>query len=77
MSTGPKPRLIQTFTHPDNAGAMGPGPASKVYWNSEHEEFVVKFWRDGQHQVEADYFTPYRDDALGTGQLHLVRAEYA
>lgn len=41
-------------------------PRACVFYNFDYEEFVVKFWRDGQYLPDADYFTDDRADAVET-----------
>jgi len=45
------------------------GPkAFKIYRDVEWNEFVVKFFVNGQHQVDADYHTDDKNDAVDTAQ---------
>jgi hypothetical protein len=39
---------------------------AKIYRNAEYDEYVVKFYRDGVYQVDADYFTDDIGDAIST-----------
>ena len=52
----------KAYTHPTN------GKAAHVGWSSEHREFKVKLFHNGEHQKDADYFTPDKDDAHGTAK---------
>lgn len=47
-----------------------------VYRDADTGEFIVKFYRDGRHQTEADYHTDDLEDADGTAQ-HFVDNEPA
>jgi hypothetical protein len=42
--------------------------AVKIYRDVEWNEFIVKFFLNSEHQVEADYHTNEKDDALSTAQ---------
>ena len=42
-----------------------------VYWCYEFMEFVVKFYKEGVYQEEADYFTDSRSDAIGTAKWQI------
>ncbi len=44
-----------------------------VYYDRDDWEYVVKFFRDGEYQEEADYFTSNKTDAIGTAN-HYVDA---
>lgn len=48
---------------------------SSMFYNGS-DEYVVRFYLDGQHQIEADYFTDDYADADGTAQ-HFVDNEPA
>lgn len=39
---------------------------AKVYRDSEWQEYRVKFYVDGVYQVEADYHTEHKQDAIDT-----------
>lgn len=47
------------------------GEKAIVYYNSEDEEYCVKFYKDGEYQKDADYFTDDKDDAIGTAKLQI------
>lgn len=51
----------------DDEGAF----AYKVYRDREWDEYVVKFYVNGQHQTEADYHTDDKNDAMSTAQQFL------
>lgn len=38
-----------------------------VFYDFDYEEFVVKLFKDGAYQPDADYFTNDQDDAVNTG----------
>jgi hypothetical protein len=40
----------------------------KIYKDTEWNEYVVKFYVNGEHQSEADYHTDDKDDAVGTAE---------
>jgi hypothetical protein len=42
-----------------------------VYFNSDYEEYTVKFYRDNQHYKHVDYFTDSIEDAIGTAHIQL------
>lgn len=45
-----------------------------------HGEYVVRFFQDGEHLSEADYFTDDKADAIGTARAsvdHFVSGIYA
>jgi hypothetical protein len=42
---------------------------AKVYRDTDWNEYRVKFFECGIHQVEADYHTDDKDDALDTARL--------
>lgn len=44
------------------------GKQTKVYGPNVHGEFVVKFYRNGEHMDASDYFTDDKDDALATAR---------
>lgn len=54
-------KLHKTFTN--ESGTL----VAKVYRDVDYGEYVVKFYRDGVHQVRADYHTD-KCDAMGTAQ---------
>ena len=39
---------------------------TKIIFNREFDEYVVKVWIDGKRRVEADYFTSDKEDAVVT-----------
>lgn len=45
-----------------------------VAWCADLQEFRVKFYKQGAHQVDADYHTDDRSDALATAQLETNKA---
>lgn len=45
---------------------------ARIYWNRVSQEYVVKFYKDGVYQEEADYFTEDREDAVNTAK-HFVK----
>lgn len=51
-------RLLVAITNQDRRAA--------VYFDRELSEYVVRFYRDGQRLVDADYFTDDRCDAYDT-----------
>ena len=53
-------RLINTI-EADNSTA-------KVYRDSDWNEYRVKFFIDGVHQVDADYHTDDKADAISTAE---------
>lgn len=59
-------RLWQKFGRVD-----GKGNTAKMYRNAAYDEFVVKFYTDGVHHVDADYFTNDQTDAKDTAYAQL------
>ena len=59
-------RLIQSIKHHQGFAE------AKVYWQPDFEEFRVELFIKGQHQSRADYFTPDKDDALGTAKAMVL-----
>lgn len=57
--------LKMKFTDEDNT--------AKVYWNSDDKEWVVKFFKNGLHVVDADYFTNDKDDAEVTAKSEIKK----
>lgn len=53
-------KLIGTYSNETKART------AKVYHDSEYGEYAVKFYCAGLYQIDADYFTSDRDDAIGT-----------
>ena len=49
--------------------------SAAVRYNSELKEYRVKFYINGVHQVDADYFTDSKNDAIGTAehQVNLLK----
>jgi len=44
------------------------GHLAKVYWDSEWEEYRVKFYRFGEDYTGCDYHTDDHDDAKATAR---------
>ena len=42
--------------------------SATIYYNSSLREYVVRFCTNGVHQVDADYFTDSKEDAIGTAE---------
>lgn len=42
-----------------------------VYFNSDYNEYVVKFYQDNDYYKHADYFTDDVEDAIDTAHLQL------
>lgn len=42
---------------------------AKIYRDAENQEFVVKFFISNVHQINADYFTDDKSDAIGTANV--------
>lgn len=49
------------------------GSQAKVYRDTEWEEFRIKFFIGGKHQVEADYFASDKDEAIGSAKYWLAQ----
>lgn len=47
----------------------------KVYYDPEFREHQCRLYTDGKLHVGSTYFTPDKDDALGTAQLMLKYLE--
>ena len=56
-------RLITTIQNPATE------QVAKVYRDTDWNEYRVKFFECGIHQVESDYHTDDKDDALDTAKL--------
>lgn len=50
------------------------GYRTKIYRNSEWDEFVVRLYHDGHHDQDADYHTPDKDDAFATAKSMVEHA---
>ncbi len=59
-------KLLQTQA----AGAK----TAKVYRDTDTDEYVVKFFVDGKHQPQADYFTDDKQDAMNTARAEVNRS---
>lgn len=46
---------------------------AKVSNKNRHGEYVVKFYENGKHLKDADYFTADKDDAISTAKVELKR----
>lgn len=46
---------------------------AKVYYDSDSNEYRVKFFKNGIHNPKADYFTNDKEDAHGTAKYELNR----
>ena len=53
-------RLINTIEEGNNT--------AKVYKDAEWSEYRVKFFANGVHQVDADYHTDDKQDAISTAE---------
>lgn len=53
-------RLINTIEADSNT--------AKVYRDSDWNEYRVKFFASGVHQVDADYHTTSKEDAISTAE---------
>ena len=42
--------------------------SAAIYYNNRFAEYVVRFCTNGIHQVDADYFTDSKEDAVGTAE---------
>ena len=42
--------------------------SAAIYYNNHFAEYVVRFCTNGVHQVDADYFTDSKEDAVGTAE---------
>ena len=42
-----------------------------IWFDKEDNEYTVKFYKNGEYQSEADYFTDDKDDAFGTAEEQL------
>ena len=46
------------------------GKKTKVYWNADYSEYVVRFFNHkGVHMDASDYFTNDKKDALNTAKI--------
>lgn len=51
------------------------GKSFKVMKNSEWNEYITKFYRNDSHEVEANYHTDDKQDAIDTGVSFQMRKE--
>lgn len=40
-----------------------------IKYDSDWEEYIVKFYREGKYQKDADYHTDCKEDAHGTAKV--------
>ena len=70
-------KLIKTITETspatENNGMNAHEFIAKIYRNAETDEFIVRWFIDGEHQDEADYFTDEKGDAYATAHGQLYR----
>lgn len=58
-------RKVHTFENTNN------GLKAAVYRDAEWNEYRVRFYRNGLHQVQADYMTDNKQDALATAETFI------
>lgn len=63
-------RKLKEFKHTTGAGTVH---TAKVYRDAANDEFVTKFYINGTHNPNADYFTNDKADAIDTGDWHINR----
>jgi len=49
------------------------GFKAKIYFDSDYDEYIVKFYDGPDHLENADYFTSDRIDAFNTAKIELQR----
>lgn len=47
------------------------GHVIKILWDSDWEEYIVRFYKDGVYMAESDYYTDDKEDALDTAKATL------
>lgn len=63
-------RLIATESHTTATRTVF---AAKVYRDSEWNEYVVSFHKNGKMDLKASYHTSDKADAVDTAKYHIVR----
>ena len=53
-------KFIQTIVNMDN------GRKARIYHEKEWNQYVVRFYQDGKHLSDADYYCEEKEDAQGT-----------
>lgn len=51
------------------------GKSFKIYWNTEWDEYIVKFYRNDDHRPAEDYHCGDYDEAMGTGVSYQIAKE--
>ena len=54
----------------------GPHGRTRVYWDSQWEEYRVKLWQGGKRAEGADYHTDDKQDALDTAKVMTDEPRY-
>jgi hypothetical protein len=62
-------RLIETITRVDGSRT------AKVYRDAQWNEWRVRFYTNGAHLIDGDYFTGEKSDAQGTARHFAWRAD--
>lgn len=63
-------RKLHEVTHTTGAGTVH---TAKVYRDAANDEFVTKFYINGKHNQNADYFSKDKADAIDTAEWHINR----
>lgn len=71
---------IAVFAHTDTTGNQPVTLRAEVFYYRDWREYVVKFYRNGVHQEDADYFTGGNDndhkaDAIGTAKAFVFAGQ--
>lgn len=48
---------------------------ARVMYDTDVQEYIVKFYTNGKHYAPADYFTDDKADAQGTARLELANMQ--
>lgn len=63
-------RLLEDATFNGSTGM------TKIFWDTEWEEYRVKLWAGGKRKPLADYHTDDRQDAIDTAKLMVEEPHY-
>ena len=65
-----------TLTDPTKElGEEAQGKTARIFFNRDLNEYTVKFYQNGQHLPDADYFTDDVEDARGTAKAQTQQEE--
>jgi len=65
-----------TLTDPTKTlGEEATGKTARIFFNKDLGEYTVKFYQNGKHMADADYFTDDKEDARGTAKAETAAKE--